>query len=184
MQTTAKLRLVRLRGAVRLLAFVVSESALAHTSPRRPRVSIEEGVIPLHGGAQTAGLLQMPDRPSACLVLAHGAGVGMRHAFMAAVAAGLAERGLATLRFDFDYMHRGRKIPDRPPVACGAVRAAVAVAGDLLPDLPLLAGGKSFGGRMTSEAQAEAPMPGVRGLIFLGFRSIPPANRRFRGPSI
>lgn len=132
-------------------------------------MAIEEVVIPLRGGGQTAGLLQVPDRPSACLVLAHGAGAGMRYAFMAAVATGLAERGLTTLRFDFDYMHRGRKIPDRLPIARRAVRAAVAVAGDLLPDLPLLAGGKSFGGRMTSEAQAEAPMSGVRGLVFLGF---------------
>jgi predicted alpha/beta-hydrolase family hydrolase len=101
--------------------------------------------------------------------MAHGAGAGMNHAFMAAVAEELAQRGIATLRYQFPYMERGSKRPDSPKVAHAAVRAAVAEAGRLVPGLPLVAGGKSFGGRMTSQAQAASPLPGVRGLAFLGF---------------
>ena len=93
----------------------------------------------------------------------------MNHPFMAAVAAGLAERGIATLRYQFLYMERGSKRPDPPKLAHAAVRAAVAEAARRLPELPLIAGGKSFGGRMTSQAQAAAPLPDVRGLAFLGF---------------
>jgi len=93
----------------------------------------------------------------------------MKHPFMAAVATELGERGVATLRYQFPYMERGSKRPDPPPVAHAAVRAAVSTAQQLLPDVPLIAGGKSFGGRMTSQAQAKAPLPGVRGLAFLGF---------------
>lgn len=93
----------------------------------------------------------------------------MDHEFMAAIAAGLAERAVATLRFQFAYMERGSKRPDVPKVAHLAVRAAVAEAVRLLPATPLFAGGKSFGGRMTSQAQAELPLVGVRGLAFLGF---------------
>jgi hypothetical protein len=93
----------------------------------------------------------------------------MKHPFMTAVAARLAERGIATLRYQFLYMERGGKRPDPPKLAHAAVRAAVAEAAQQLPDLPLLAGGKSFGGRMTSQAQALAPLPGVCGLAFLGF---------------
>ena len=114
-------------------------------------------------------LLISPPSARACLVLAHGAGAGMTHPFMAAVAEGLAERGVATLRYQFPYMERGAKRPDKPEVARAAVRAAAAEAARLVPGLPLFAGGKSFGGRMTSQAQAESPMPGVRGLAFLGF---------------
>ena len=102
----------------------------------------------------------------ACLVLAHGAGAGMRHPFMTAVADGLAQRGVSTLRFQFPYMEAGSKRVDRPPVAHEAVRAAVLAAAG---SLPLFAGGKSFGGRMTSQAQALDPLPEVRGLIFFGF---------------
>jgi predicted alpha/beta-hydrolase family hydrolase len=102
-------------------------------------------------------------------VLAHGAGAGMTHPFMAAVATELAERGIATLRYQFPYMEQGSKRPDVPKVAHAAVRAAVAEAARLAPKLALFAGGKSFGGRMTSQAQAAAPLPGVRGLVFLGF---------------
>jgi uncharacterized protein len=101
--------------------------------------------------------------------MAHGAGAGMRHPFLAAVAEGLAERRVATLRYQFPYMERGGKRPDPPRLAHAAVRAAVAEALRLQPGVPLIAGGKSFGGRMTSQAQAEAPLPGVRGLAFLGF---------------
>jgi uncharacterized protein len=118
-----------------------------------------------------SGLLLAPPKPRTCYVLAHGAGAGMRHPFMAAVAAGLVQRGIATLRYQFPYMERGGKRPDPPHLAHATVRAAVAAARQALPGLPLVAGGKSFGGRMTSQAQAQAraPLPDVRGLAFLGF---------------
>lgn len=93
----------------------------------------------------------------------------MNHPFMATVAADLALRGIATLRYQFPYMERGTKRPDPPQLAQATVRAAVAAALKALPKLPLIAGGKSFGGRMTSQAQAKASLPGVRGLAFLGF---------------
>jgi len=121
------------------------------------------------GAISVSGLLQAPARPRACYVLAHGAGAGMTHPFMAAVATGLAARGIATLRYQFPYMEQGSKRPDRPPIAHATVRAAVAQAARLLPDVALIAGGKSFGGRMTSQAQALAPLPRVAGLAFLGF---------------
>jgi predicted alpha/beta-hydrolase family hydrolase len=110
-----------------------------------------------------------PKQARACYVVAHGAGAGMRHPFMAAVAQGFSERGIATLRYQFPYMERGSKRPDSPKAAQAAVRAAVAYAAELVPKLPLIAGGKSYGGRMTSQAQAEEPLAGVRGLAFLGF---------------
>jgi predicted alpha/beta-hydrolase family hydrolase len=116
-----------------------------------------------------SGLLQRPRDARACYVLAHGAGAGMAHPFMAGVAKGLAERGIATLRYQFPYMERGSKRPDAPKVAHAAVRAAVAHATHLFPGLPLFAGGKSFGGRMTSQTQAASPLPEVHGLVFLGF---------------
>jgi uncharacterized protein len=116
-----------------------------------------------------SGLLMQPPQPRACYVFAHGAGAGMTHASMAAIAAGLAGRGIATLRYQFPYMEKGSKRPDAPAVAHAAVRAAVAEAGRCCPALPLIAGGKSFGGRMTSQAQALSPLSGVRGLAFLGF---------------
>src|SRR5690242_3037189 len=125
--------------------------------------------IEVAGAGQVSGILMMPEQAFACLVLAHGAGAGMQHPFMAAVAAGLSARGMATLRYQFPYMERGSKRPDAPPVAHAAVRAAVAAAAELAPRVPLLAGGKSFGGRMTSQAQAENPLPDVAGLAFLGF---------------
>jgi predicted alpha/beta-hydrolase family hydrolase len=120
-------------------------------------------------GLRVSGLLQTPPQARACYVLAHGAGAGMTHPFMGAVAAGLAERGVATLRYQFPYMERGSKRPDPPALAQATVGAAVAAAHRLKPKLPLIAGGKSFGGRMTSQAQAKAPLPEVRGLAFLGF---------------
>jgi predicted alpha/beta-hydrolase family hydrolase len=125
--------------------------------------------IALADDTRVSGLLQAPRGAKACYVLAHGAGAGMTHRFMAAAADGLAERGIATLRYQFLYMERGSKRPDPPKLAHAAVRAAVAAAAKRLPKLPLIAGGKSFGGRMTSQAQAAAPLPGVRGLAFLGF---------------
>ncbi len=93
----------------------------------------------------------------------------MNHSFMASVSAGLAERSIATLRYQFPFMERGSKRPDAPPLARATVRAAVAAAFSLMPDVALFAGGKSFGGRMTSQAQAESALTAVRGLIFLGF---------------
>jgi predicted alpha/beta-hydrolase family hydrolase len=116
-----------------------------------------------------SGLLLRPDDAKALFVFAHGAGVGMGHPSMAANAQGLAARGIATLRFQFPYMEKGTRRPDPPPVAQGTVRAAVAKAAELAPDLPLFAGGRSYGGRMTSQAQAVKPLDGVRGLVFLGF---------------
>ena len=123
-----------------------------------------------------SGLLLAPAGACACYVLAHGAGAGMNHPFMAAVATALAERGIATLRYQFPYMERGGKRPDPPPLAQATVRAAVHTASRLVPELPLIAGGKSFGGRMTSQAQAKDPLPGVRGLAFLGFPLHPPGQ--------
>src|SRR5262245_51090705 len=125
--------------------------------------------IAINDAVRVSALLWPPPQARACYVLAHGAGAGMAHRFMAAVAAGLAQRGIATLRYQFPYMEQGGKRPDPPKVAHATVRAAVAEATRLLPKLPLLAGGKSFGGRMTSQAQAQDPLPGVRGLVFLGF---------------
>jgi uncharacterized protein len=121
------------------------------------------------GGIRVSGLLDLPPQARACYVLAHGAGAGMTHRFLAAVAAELAARGIATLRYQFPYMERGGRRPDPPKLAHATVRAAVSEASRRVPDLPLVAGGKSFGGRMTSQAQALSPLPGVRGLAFLGF---------------
>ncbi|MGO4712754.1 alpha/beta hydrolase family protein [Bradyrhizobium sp. 2TAF24] len=134
-----------------------------------PTSSVAPVSITVDDVTTVSGLLQAPPQPRALYVLAHGAGAGMTHAFMAAVAAELAERGVATLRYQFPYMERGSRRPDAPPLAHATVRAAVAEAARLRPGLPLFAGGKSFGGRMTSQAQAAAPLGGVRGLIFLGF---------------
>src|SRR5262249_32266306 len=122
------------------------------------------------------GLMLAPPSARACYVLAHGAGGGMFHPFMDGAARGLAERGIATLRYQVPYMERGAKRPDPPELAHATVRAAVTQAARLAPALPLVAGGKSFGGRMTSQAQAASPLPGVRGLAFLGF-PLHPAGR-------
>ena len=141
--------------------------------------------VPLAEGDVSALLVRPPDA-TALLAFAHGAGAGMAHPFMSDMAQRLAGHGLATLRYQFPYMERrerrgGRRPPDRAPVLGGTVRAAVARAGRLAGDLPLLAGGKSMGGRMTSLAQAERPLPGVRGLVFFGFplhpRGKPSAER-------
>jgi predicted alpha/beta-hydrolase family hydrolase len=120
------------------------------------------------GAGRVSGLLFAPKGAQACYVFAHGAGAGMAHAFMTAVAEGLGERGIATLRYQFPYMEQGSKRPDPPKVAHEAVRAAVACAKALCPGVPLFAGGKSFGGRMTSQAEAAETL-GVSGLVFLGF---------------
>ena len=125
--------------------------------------------IPVQGSETVSGLWQAPPDAKACLVLAHGAGAGMRHASMTATADGLAERGVATLRYQFPYMERGSRRVDPPPVAHAAVRAAVAEARKRAGQIPLFAGGRSFGGRMTSQAQALAPLESVRGLVFFAF---------------
>jgi uncharacterized protein len=126
------------------------------------------------GDARVSGLLLAPPQAKACFVVAHGAGAGMLHPFMESLATDLAARRIATLRYQFPYMEKRSRRPD-PPAACHAtVRAAVAAAHALLPKLPLIAGGKSFGGRMTSQAQAIEPLAEVRGLAFLGFPLHPP----------
>jgi predicted alpha/beta-hydrolase family hydrolase len=125
--------------------------------------------VSVDGHGTVSALLLAPPDASACYVFAHGAGAGMAHSFMASLAEALTERRIATLRFNFPAMERGSRRPDAPPVAHAAVRAAVAEARRRMPVLPLLAGGKSFGGRMSSQAQALAPLDGVRGLVFVGF---------------
>jgi predicted alpha/beta-hydrolase family hydrolase len=119
--------------------------------------------------SRVSGLFQRPERAKACLVIAHGAGAGMRHPFLADVATGLAARGIASLRYQFPYFERGSKRPDPPALCHATVRAAVAEASRQAPSLPLFAGGRSFGGRMTSQAQALSPLPDVVGLVFLAF---------------
>ncbi|MGH9549272.1 MAG: alpha/beta hydrolase family protein [Terriglobales bacterium] len=131
------------------------------TEPQAATITVDDTSV--------SGLLLMPDGARACYVLAHGAGAGMFHPFVATLANGLAERGIATLRYQFPYMEQGSKRPDAPKLAQATVRAAVLEASRLAPELPLLAGGKSFGGRMTSQAQAASPLPRVHGLAFLGF---------------
>jgi len=128
------------------------------------------------GGARVSGLLMRPPDARWLYVLAHGAGAGMRHPFLETIARALAERDVATLRYQFPYMERRASRPDPPALAAAAVRGAVAEAARLAPGLLLVAGGKSFGGRMTSTAQAEEPLPGVRGLVFLGFPLHPPGR--------
>ena len=125
--------------------------------------------IEVPGAGTVSALLDRPASPVALLVLAHGAGAGMRHAFMDDLAAALVARDVAVFRYQFPFMESGSKRPDPPAIATATVRAAVAAGAAALPDVPLFAGGKSFGGRMNSQAQAAAPLPGVRGLVFVGF---------------
>jgi predicted alpha/beta-hydrolase family hydrolase len=132
--------------------------------------------IAVSDNTRVSALLLVPPHATACFVFAHGAGAGMAHPSMTAVAEGLAEHGIASLRYQFPYMEKGGKRPDPPPVAHAAVRAAVAQARRQFPELPLIAGGRSFGGRMTSQAQALIPLDGVAGLAFLGF-PLHPAKR-------
>jgi uncharacterized protein len=144
-------------------------------------VNAQELVIETGNAGPVSGLLTRPPHARACFVFAHGAGAGMTHPFMATVAAGLGERGIATLRYQFPYMEKASKRPDPPSVAHAAVRAAVAEAARRCEGVPLIAGGKSFGGRMTSQAQAAAPLAGVHGLAFFGFPLHPagkPSNDR------
>jgi predicted alpha/beta-hydrolase family hydrolase len=123
-----------------------------------------------------SGLLDLPANGRACFVFAHGAGAGMQHPSMASVADDLSQQGIASLRYQFPYMERGSRRPDPPALCHATVRAAVAEAARLAPGLWLVAGGRSFGGRMTSQAQALAPLAGVAGLAFLAF-PLHPAGR-------
>src|SRR5437762_467896 len=132
--------------------------------------------ITVNDAQRVSGLLQVPREARACYVLAHGAGAGMTHPFMTMIAEGLAQRSIATLRYQFPYMEQGSKRPDVPKLAHATVRAAVLAVSQFVPGLALFAGGKSFGGRMTSQAQAALPLPGVHGLVFLGF-PLHPAGR-------
>ncbi|UFW49259.1 MULTISPECIES: alpha/beta hydrolase family protein [Bradyrhizobium] len=132
-------------------------------------VKTQELKLDIERIGRVSAILTQPDNARACYVLGHGAGADMRHAFMEKAAAGLADRGIATFRFNFLYMEKKHGRPDQPAVAHAAIRAAVAEAARLCPGLKLIAGGKSFGGRMTSQAQSKAPLPGVKGLAFLGF---------------
>ena len=137
--------------------------------------SVPEGVtIAVSDSIKVSGLLQHPKNPKSVLVLAHGAGAGMHDPYMAGLANELQRLDVATLRYQFPYMEHNGKRPDPPALCHATVRAAVAAASRLLPPLPLFAGGRSFGGRMTSQAQAAAPLPGVRGIIFFGFPLHPP----------
>jgi uncharacterized protein len=131
----------------------------------------------IHVGESTgdvSAIFLRPDDAWAVYVLAHGAGAGMRHRFMEAIAGALAARGVATLRYQFPYVEHGSRRPDPPGMLEATVRAAAAKARELAPDLPLVAGGKSMGGRMTSNAMAHRSLDGVRGLVFLGFPLHPP----------
>nr|WP_249210114.1 alpha/beta family hydrolase [Bradyrhizobium manausense] len=132
-------------------------------------VKTKELKLDINNIGTVSAILTQPDSARACYVLAHGAGAGMRHASMDKIAEGLAKRGIATFRFNFPYMENKQGRPDQPAVAHAAVRAAVEEAARLCPGLKVVAGGKSFGGRMTSQAQSKAPLPGVKGLAFLGF---------------
>lgn len=132
-------------------------------------VSPQHLKLQIDSAGTVSALLLQPPSAQACFVFAHGAGAGMTHEFMEQAASGLRDRGIATLRYQFPYMEKGSRRPDLPATAHAAVRAAVAEAARCCPGLVLFAGGKSFGGRMTSQAQAVAPLPGVRGLAFLGF---------------
>jgi len=131
--------------------------------------AVQELKFAVGDAGDVSALLMRPEGARACYVLAHGAGAGMRHASMEAIASGLAARGIATLRYQFPYMEKGSKRPDPPALAHATVRAAVAEAARVCPGMPLLAGGKSFGGRMTSQAHDKAPLQGVRGIAFFGF---------------
>jgi predicted alpha/beta-hydrolase family hydrolase len=138
-------------------------------SDEMPIAGTQKVDIAIGKGTSVSALLVRPANARACFIFAHGAGAGMTHPFMEKVASGLGERGVATLRYQFPYMEKGTKRPDPPAVAHAAVRAAVVEAARMCPGLKLIAGGKSFGGRMTSQAQAIEPLVGVDGLAFLGF---------------
>ena len=133
------------------------------------RTVIEMRFVATQAAGEVSAILLKPPQPEALLVLGHGAGAGMRHRFMEGIADALASHGVATFRYQFLYIEAGRRRPDRAHTLTATVRAAVAAAREVEPDVPLLAGGKSMGGRMTSMAQAESSLPGVHGIVFFGF---------------
>src|SRR5688500_11682129 len=153
-----------------------SEPPVLASQEPMSKSSAQPVTLQVSESSSVSGLLDMPANARACFVFAHGAGAGMHHASMASVAADLSEQGIATLRYQFPYMERGSRRPDPPALCHATVRAAVAEATRRAPGLALVAGGRSFGGRMTSQAQAAARLPGVRGLAFLAF-PLPPAGQ-------
>jgi uncharacterized protein len=136
--------------------------------------TVEQLRFAVEGGGEVSALLSRPPKARRLVVLAHGAGAGMSHPFMEKLAEELASMGVATLRYQFPYMEERRRVPDAPAVLTATVVAAVRAAAEAAPGLPLLAGGKSMGGRMTSQAAAQRPLNGVRGLVFFGFPLHPP----------
>jgi uncharacterized protein len=134
----------------------------------------EELRFAVEGSGEVSALLLQPEKARRLLVLAHGAGAGMRHPFLEKLSGELAGLGVATLRYQFPYMEQRRRIPDSPAVLTATVAAAVRTASEAAPGLPLFAGGKSMGGRMTSHAAAQSLLDGVRGLVFYGFPLHPP----------
>jgi len=137
-------------------------------------VAHEQLRFEVEASGEVSALLMRPAKARRLLVLAHGAGAGMRHPFLGKLSDELAAVNIATLRYQFPYMEQRRRIPDAPPVLIATVMAAVRTASEAAPGLPLLAGGKSMGGRMTSQAAAKGPLQGVRGLVFYGFPLHPP----------
>src|SRR5579862_789139 len=139
------------------------------------KASTRELRFAVENAGEVSAIFLRPAKADRLLVLAHGAGAGMRHAFLETLAQECANAGLATLRYQFPYMEQRRRIPDPPSVLTATVRAAVRMAMEIVPDLPLLAGGKSLGGRMTSQSAAQPqPLGTVRGLVFVGFPLHPP----------
>jgi len=128
----------------------------------------------VEGGGEVSAILMRPAKARWLLTLAHGAGAGMTHPFLENLAEELAEAGVATLRYQFPYMEERRRVPDSPAVATATVTSAVRAGAKAAPDLGLLAGGKSFGGRMSSQAASQGLLEGVRGLVFFGFPLHPP----------
>lgn len=160
-------------GSSGLDAVVVKRQRSANILPVSSSLA-ERVTITVDDAHRVSALCQLPSGAHACYVLAHGAGAGMEHSFMAAVAIELGARGIGTLRYQFPYMEQRGRRPDPPELCHATVRAAVSEAARFAPGLPLIAGGKSFGGRMTSQAQAASPLAGVRGIAFLGFPLHPP----------
>ncbi len=148
-----------------------SGDARTHRISSRPRVPtvISDTKIAVPDAGEVSAIAMLPPNAKWLYVLGHGAGAGMRHPFMERISEILADRGVATLRYQFPYMEEGRRSPDRPAKAAATVRAAVEAAVGMNSGMSIIAGGKSFGGRMTSQAQANEPLEGVRGLVFLGF---------------
>jgi predicted alpha/beta-hydrolase family hydrolase len=147
----------------------IGKSDTARSAGEMTNANPQQLEIAVARAGAVSALLDRPAQARGCYVFAHGAGAGMTHPFMVAIASGLGIRGVATLRYQFPYMEKGSRRPDPPAVAHAAVRAAVAEAARCCPGIRLIAGGKSFGGRMTSQAQAASPLEGVDGLAFLGF---------------